>query len=137
MAFLSEHSDRLVPFKRDDDVMWAGSLDSASAKEFFELLGAGAGVGCVGDLIDPFRWGGLVRFLFADPVPYHRFFNGGSWVPWNTINNEVPIEPIDGVEAHSEGGEAFPIFLFRVSEIANSGAACVREGIPLALTTES
>jgi hypothetical protein len=41
------------------------------------------------------------------------------------------------VEAHSEGGEAFPIFLFRVSEIANSGTACVREGIPLALTTES
>ncbi len=35
MAFLCKYSDRLVPFKRDGDVMRAGSLDSASAREFF------------------------------------------------------------------------------------------------------
>ncbi len=31
MAFLRKHSDRLVPFKRDDDVRRVGCLDSASA----------------------------------------------------------------------------------------------------------
>jgi hypothetical protein len=31
MTLLSEHPNRLVPFKRDDDVMCARSLDSASA----------------------------------------------------------------------------------------------------------
>ncbi len=35
MALLRKYSDRLVPFKRDGDVMRAGSLDSASAREIF------------------------------------------------------------------------------------------------------
>jgi hypothetical protein len=41
------------------------------------------------------------------------------------------------VEAHSEGGEAFLIFRFRVPKIANSGAADIREGISFAPTAKS
>ncbi len=46
---------------------------------------------CVGNLIDPIQWGDPIRFLFTDPFPYHRLFSGGSRVPRNTINNEIPI----------------------------------------------
>jgi hypothetical protein len=46
---------------------------------------------CVGNLIDPIRWGGPIKFLFTDPFPYHRLFTVGSWVPRNTINDEIPI----------------------------------------------
>jgi hypothetical protein len=91
MALLRKYSDRLVPFKRDGDVMRVGSLDSASAREFFKFLGTGGGMGCVGDLIDPIRWGGLARFFFADPVSYDRFVTGSSGVPRDTVNDEVPI----------------------------------------------
>jgi len=91
VVLLCQYSDRLVPLKGDDDVMRAGGLDSAIARRSFKFLGTGCGVGCVGDLIDPLWWGGSVRFLFADPIPYHWFVTGGSRVPRNTINNEVPI----------------------------------------------
>jgi len=91
MALLHKYSDRLVPFKRDGDVMRAGSLDSASAREFFKFLGTGGGVGCVDDLIDPIWWGGPARFFFADLVSYDRFVNGGSGVPRDIVNDEVPI----------------------------------------------
>jgi hypothetical protein len=65
--------------------MWASGLDSASGRESFKFLGTGCSVGCVGDLIDPFRWNGPIRILFADPIPYHRFVTSGSWVPWDNI----------------------------------------------------
>jgi len=73
VVLLYQHFDRPVPFERDDDVMRAGGLDSATAKGSSKFLGTGCSVGCVDDLIDPFRWGGPIRFLFADPIPYHWF----------------------------------------------------------------
>jgi len=48
-------------------------------------------VGYIGDLIDPFRRGDPVSFLFADLVPYHRFVTGGGWVPWDASDNKVPV----------------------------------------------
>jgi len=46
---------------------------------------------CVGNLIDPIWWGGPIRFLFTDPFLYHRLFTGGSWVPRDTIYDEILI----------------------------------------------
>jgi hypothetical protein len=66
-------------------------LNSASAGRSLELLGAGSGKVCIGDLIHPLRWGGLVSFLLTDPVPYEWFAVRGGRVPWNTGNNEVPV----------------------------------------------
>ncbi len=78
MSLLGEHSDWLVPFERNDDIVRASSLDSAGVGDFFELLGSGGGVGCVGNLVDPFWWGGPVKFLFSDPVSHRRFVASGG-----------------------------------------------------------
>jgi hypothetical protein len=91
MAILGEDPDRHVPVKGDGDAMRAGSLDSTRVRGFFEFLGVGGVVCYIGDLIDPFRRGDPVSFLFADPVPYHRFVTGDGWVPWDAGYNEVPI----------------------------------------------
>jgi hypothetical protein len=91
MAILDEDPDRRVPLKGDSDVMQVGSLDSACVRGFFELLGTGDGVGYIGDLIDPFRQRDPVSFLFADPIPYHRFVTSGGWVPWDAGDNKVPV----------------------------------------------
>jgi hypothetical protein len=91
MAILGEDPDQRVPFKGDGDAMQVGSLDSARIRGFFEFLGVGGGVGYIGDLIDPFRRGDSVSFLFVDLVPYHRFVIGGGWVPWDTGDNEVLV----------------------------------------------
>ncbi|CAK9265776.1 unnamed protein product [Sphagnum jensenii] len=91
MAILGEDPDRHVLVKGDGDVMRAGSLDSTRVRGFFEFLGIGGVVCYIGDLIDPFRRGDPVSFLFADPVPYHRFVTGDGWVPWDAGYNEVPI----------------------------------------------
>jgi hypothetical protein len=48
-------------------------------------------VGCVGDLIDPIRWGSPARFFFTNLVSYDRFVTSGSRVPRDTVNDEVPI----------------------------------------------
>ncbi|CAK9272350.1 unnamed protein product [Sphagnum jensenii] len=88
MAILGEDLDRRVPVKGDGDVMRAGSLDSARVRGFFEFPGVGDGAGYIGDLVDPFRRGDPVNFLFADPVPYHRFVTVGGWVPWDVGDNE-------------------------------------------------
>ncbi len=91
MAVLGENHDWRVPFKGDDGALRAGSLALARARGFFELLGAGGGVGYISDLIDPFRRGDPANFLFADPVPYHRFVTRSGWVPWDVGDNGVPI----------------------------------------------
>ncbi len=59
-------------------------------------------MGRVSNLIDPFRRSGPIRFPFADPVPYHRFATSGSKVPRDAINDEIPIQPVYGVEAYFE-----------------------------------
>jgi hypothetical protein len=91
MAILDEDPNWRVAFKGDGDAMRAGSLDLARVRGFFELLGTGGGVGYIGDLIDPFRQGDPANFLFADPVPYHRFVTGGGWVPCDVGDNKVPV----------------------------------------------
>ncbi len=66
-------------------------MNSASARRSLELLGVGGGKVCIGDLIHPLRWGGLVSFLLADPIPYEWFDVRGGRVPGNTGNDEVPV----------------------------------------------
>ncbi len=66
-------------------------MNSASAGQFPELLGAGGGKVCIGDLIHPLRWGGLVSFLLADHIPYEWFAARGGQVPGNVGNDEVPV----------------------------------------------
>ncbi len=66
-------------------------MNSASAGRFPELLGAGGGKVCIGDLIHPLWWGGLVSFLLADLVPYEWFAARGGRVPRNAGNDEVPV----------------------------------------------
>jgi hypothetical protein len=77
-------------------------LNSASAGRSPELLGAGGGKVCIGDLIHPLQWGGLVSFLLADLVPYEWFAVRGGRVPGDTGNDEVPVWFIAGMGAHSE-----------------------------------
>ncbi len=117
--------------------MRAGSLDLALARVFSELLGAGGGVGYISDLIDPFRRADPTSFLFADLIPYHWFVAGGGWVPWDAGDNEISVYCVDRVEVYPEGGEAFPVLHFWIPEVANSGAAGIREGVPFAPTIES
>ncbi len=66
-------------------------MNSASAGRFPELLGASGGKVCIGDLIHPLWWGGLVRLLLVDPVPYEWFAVRGGRVLGNTGNDEVPV----------------------------------------------
>ncbi len=91
MVVLGEDSDKLVPLKGDDGAVGVGSLNSASAGRSPELLGAGGGKVCIGDLIHPLWWRGLVSFLLADPVPYEWFVIRGGRVPGDTGNDEVPV----------------------------------------------
>jgi hypothetical protein len=91
MSVLGEDSDGLVPLKGNDGAVWVGSLNSASAGRSLELFGASGGKVCIGDLIHPLRWGGLVSFLLADPIPYEWFDVRGGWVLGDTGNDEVPV----------------------------------------------
>ncbi len=91
MVILSENPERRVPLKGDDGVLRAGSLDSARAGGFFELLSVGGSVGYVSDLVDPFRQGGSASFLSANPIPYLRFVAESGWVPWDVGYNEAPV----------------------------------------------
>ncbi len=129
MVVLGEHLDGRISLNGDGDTLQASSLDATSAGRFFELLGASDGMVYISDLLHPLRRGDLVGFLFANPVPYQRFDARGGWVPGDTGNDEVPVYPVDGVEAHSEGEEIFPSFHFWVPKVSNSGAVSYREGI--------
>ncbi len=66
-------------------------MNSASAGRFPELLGVGGGKVCIGDLIHPLRWGGLVNFLLANLVPNEWFAVRGGRVLGNTGNDEVLV----------------------------------------------
>ncbi len=65
----------------------------------------------VGDLVNPVRWGGLVRLIFTDPISNHRLLIGGGQVPRNTINDEFLVDSVRGLEAHSEVSEILPLVL--------------------------
>ncbi len=91
MAVLGEDFNRLVPLKGDDGAVGVSSLNSTSAGRSPELLSTGGGKVCIGDLIHPLRWGSLVSFLLADPVPYEWFAVRGGRVPGDTGNDEVLV----------------------------------------------
>ncbi len=73
--------------------------------------GTGGVVIRVGDLVNPFLWGGLVRLLFTDPISNHRIFIGGGRVPRNTVNDEFSVDPVCGLKAHPEVSEILPFVL--------------------------
>jgi hypothetical protein len=66
-------------------------LKAARVGGSFEFLGAGGGLGCINDLIHTLWRGGLVSFLFVDPVPYQWFAVRGGWVPGDAGDDEVPV----------------------------------------------
>ncbi|CAM6070814.1 unnamed protein product [Sphagnum tenellum] len=122
MSILGKHSDRLISFQGDRDVLSAGGLDAAGGRGFFELLGAGRGLGCFRYLIDPFKRDIHVSFPLADLIPHLQPTVGGGWVPGNTGDDEVFVLPVGGVEAHPKCREAFPVLQLEPVYVLGVGA---------------
>jgi len=137
MSILGKHSDRFISLQGDRDVLSAGGLDAAGGRGFFELPGAGRGLGYFCYLIDPFKRDILVSSPLADPVPHMRPTIGGGWVPGNTGDDEVFVLPVGGVEVHPKCREAFPFLQLGVPEVPDPSAAGAGERVSFTSAAES
>jgi hypothetical protein len=78
----------------------AGGLDATRVGDFFEFWHVGGALSCPQDLVNPFRWAGLVGFLLVDPFSCWGDVVEGGRVPGYAGNYEISILPVARVETY-------------------------------------